>query len=77
MSQNEELMLEDHRNLEKQIYQLITYGNYSEQYICSLDTHARNYAFELVEEKLEKEKKQNEAEAKKIKSSKTTRRPTR
>lgn len=81
MSQNDELMRESARNLEKQIFQLVTYGGYTPEYICSLDVQARAYVFELVEEKLKAEKDQNDREAQKIRSqtskSKTMRKPTR
>ncbi len=68
MSQNDDTLREEHRELERQIFQLINYGHYSEEYVCSLETQARIHAFELTEEKLEAEKKQQEAEAKKIQS---------
>lgn len=81
MSQNDELMRESARNLEKQIFQLVTYGGYTPEYVCSLDVQTRAYVFELVEEKLKAEKEANEKEAQKIRSqsnkSKTVRKPTR
>lgn len=71
-------MREEHRNLEKQIFQLVNYGGYTAEYICSLDVQTRGYVFELVEEKLEKEKEANEKEAAKIRSqSSRIRKPSR
>lgn len=81
VSQNEDSLREEIRALEEQIFQLINYGGYSEEYICSMETQARIHAFELVEKKLEKEKEAHEAEAKKIRaqsnSAKSMRKPRR
>lgn len=66
MSQNDDLIRESARNLEKQIFQLVNFGGYSETYVCSLDVQARNFVMELVEEKLKAEKDANDAESKKI-----------
>lgn len=60
---------EQRKTLTKQIFQLAYFGHISPEYASSLEINERNYLYQLLSDQLEAEKKQNESEASKVKSS--------
>ena len=68
MPTNEEDILQQIRDIDRQIFQLVYFGHMSAEYVAFLEVSERNYMYQLLIEQLESEKKQREKEEQKAKS---------